>query len=152
MEAAENFYKQVGKVTIRVKREVPAHVANRLQGALWHEAIHLVQSGVSSVEDVDKAVWADPGLRWAARGPHMLFHLGAGQGGMEEFCNRYRDSFHRGWDDLGEVELDKTLARKLAGGVVAEAHGTSVEEAAAERDALIVSMLRATRTLREEKG
>ena len=58
---AEAFYRQVGKVTIRVQREVPGHVANRLQAALWREAIHLVESGVASVEDVDKAVWAGPG-------------------------------------------------------------------------------------------
>ena len=149
LETAERFYKQVGKVTIRVKREVPAHVANRLQAALWREAIHLVQSGVASVEDVDKAVWAGPGLRWAAMGPHMLFHLGAGPGGMEEFCNRYRDSFHRWWEDLGDTELDDGVADQLSAGVVAETHGKSVQEMAAERDALIVSMLKATTGLRE---
>lgn len=149
LEAAEHFYQQVGKVTIRVKREVPAHVANRLQAALWREAIHLVQSGVASVEDVDKAVWAGPGLRWAAMGPHMLFHLGAGSGGMQEFCNRYRESFHRWWDDLGEVELSEDLAHQLAEGVATEAGGRSVEDASAERDALIVSMLKASALLRK---
>ena len=148
-EAAEYFYKQIGKVTIRVKREVPAHVANRLQAALWREAIHLVQSGVASVEDVDKAVWAGPGLRWAAMGPHMLFHLGAGSGGMQEFCKRYRESFHRWWSDLGEVVLDEELAQQLADGVDAEAGGKSVEAASAERDALIVSMLKASATMRK---
>ena len=149
LEAAEHFYQQVGKVTIRVKREVPAHVANRLQAALWREAIHLVQSGIASVEDVDKAVWAGPGLRWAAMGPHMLFHLGAGSGGMQEFCNRYRESFHRWWADLGEVELSADLAHQLAEGVAAEAGGRSVEDASAERDALIVSMLKASALLRK---
>ncbi|MCB2056197.1 MAG: 3-hydroxyacyl-CoA dehydrogenase, partial [Geminicoccaceae bacterium] len=50
---AEDFYRLTGKVTIRVRREVPGHVANRLQAALWREAIHLVKTGVASVEDVD---------------------------------------------------------------------------------------------------
>jgi len=59
----------VGKVTIRVNKEKPGHVANRLQAAVWREAIHLVKEGVASVEDVDTAMWAGPGL--------MLFHLGA---------------------------------------------------------------------------
>ena len=86
-------------------------MANRLQAALWREAISLVQNGVCSVEDVDKATWAGPGLRWAAMGPHMLFHLGAGEGGLLEFCNRYRDSFHRWWEDLDEVQLDDTLVQ-----------------------------------------
>jgi len=151
LEAAEVFYHQVGKVTIRVKREMPGHVANRLQAALWREAIYLVQSGVASVEDVDKAVWAGPGLRWAAMGPHMLFHLGAGPGGMMEFCKRYQDSFHRWWADLGEVELTPHLAKMLTDGIEAEAKGRDVQRISAQRDALIVNMLHSTRGLRDEK-
>ena len=150
MEQAEAFYQQIGKVTIRVKREVTAHVANRLQAALWREAIYLVESGVASVEDVDKAVWAGPGLRWAAMGPHMLFHLGAGAGGLKEFCNRYRDSFHRWWDDMGDAELTPELAESLAEGVEDEAAGKDVQTASAERDALIVAMLRGTQPIRNQ--
>lgn len=148
MELAEAFYELVGKVTIRVKREVPAHVANRLQAALWREAIYLVESGVASVEDVDKAVWAGPGLRWAAEGPHMLFHLGAGAGGLQEFCNRYRDSFHRWWDDLGDVELTPELAEKLMIGAQEEGDGKDIQSLADKRDALITGMLKATMPLR----
>lgn len=148
MELAEAFYELVGKVTIRVKREVPAHVANRLQAALWREAIYLVESGVASVEDVDKAVWAGPGLRWAAEGPHMLFHLGAGAGGLQEFCNRYRDSFHRWWDDLGDVELTPELAEKLMIGAQEEGGDKDIQSLADKRDALITGMLKATMPLR----
>ncbi len=93
LEQAEAFYESVGKVTIRINREVSAHVANRLQAALWKEAIYLVQSGVASVEDVDKAVWAGPGLRWAAMGPHMLFNLGAGKVGCRSFVIAMRIVF-----------------------------------------------------------
>lgn len=148
LEEAEAFYKQVGKVTIRVNREVPAHVSNRLQAALWREAIHLYVTGVASLEDVDKAVWAGPGLRWAAMGPHMLFNLAAGAGGMAEFCNRYGDSFHRWWDDLGEVELTPEVAGKLVDGAKLAMDGRSLEETAGDRDALIVAMLKATKDLR----
>lgn len=150
IEQAEAFYKQVGKVTIRVNREVPAHVANRLQAALWREAIYLVESGVASVEDVDKAVWAGPGLRWAAMGPHMLFHLGAGEGGLKEFCNRYGDSFHRWWENLGDVTLTPKLIETLAQGIEEQACGQDVQTASAERDALIVAMLRSTQAIRDK--
>ena len=145
---AEEFYRAVGKVTIRVRREVPGHVANRLQAALWREAIHLVESGVASVEDVDRAVWAGPGLRWAAMGPHMLFHLGAGEGGLEEFCTRYTASFHRWWADLGDPKLSEDLAASLAAGVNDEASGRSVEDLSADRDALITAMLKANAAIR----
>lgn len=149
LEIAESFYADVGKVTIRVKREVPAHVANRLQAALWREAIYLVESGVASVEDVDKAVWAGPGLRWAAMGPHMLFHLGAGEGGLQEFCSRYEDSFNRWWDDLGDAKLEPTLAAKLMQGVEEEGNGEAIQDLSSQRDALIVGMLKATLPLRK---
>jgi 3-hydroxybutyryl-CoA dehydrogenase len=124
-------------------------VANRLQAALWKEAIHLVESGVASVEDVDKAVWAGPGLRWAAMGPHMLFNLGAGKGGMAEFCDRYSDSFHRWWDDLGQIDLNPSTVEMLVDGLASEAAKQTPEELSEQRDALIVAMLKATTPLRE---
>jgi carnitine 3-dehydrogenase len=148
VEAAERFYGAVGKVTIRVNREVPGHVANRLQAAVWREAIHLVKSGVASVEDVDKAMWAGPGLRWAAMGPTMLFHLGAGEGGLAAFCERYTDSFNRWWDDLGVLHLDPALAETLVAGVTEEANGQSPADLSAHRDALIASIQKAMAPLR----
>ncbi len=147
VDAAETVYADLGKVTIRVHREVPGHVANRLQAALWREAIHLVNEGVASVADIDKAVWAGPGLRWAAMGPTMLFHLAAGAGGMEAFCARYGDSFHRWWDDLGTPRLDPQTAQAIAAGVSKEADGASQAELAKTRDALILAMLTATQKI-----
>ncbi len=148
VEAAERFYESAGKVTIRVNREVPGHVANRLQAAVWREAIHLVKTGVASVEDVDKAMWAGPGLRWAAMGPTMLFHLAAGEGGLAEFCKRYTASFNRWWDDLGVLHLDPDLAQTLVDGVYQEAKGESQSELSQRRDALIAAMQKATAKLR----
>src|SRR5262245_544208 len=142
-ESAERFYRDVGKITIRVQREVPGHVANRLQAALWREALHLVKSGVATVKDVDTAVWAGPGLRWAAMGPTMLFHLAAGPGGISSFCERYSDSFNRWWDDLGKLHFDEALAKQLSDDVARDAGGESPAELSAERDALIVAMQKA---------
>jgi len=148
VEAAERFYEAAGKVTIRVNREVPGHVANRLQAAVWREAIHLVKSGVASVEDVDKAMWAGPGLRWAAMGPTMFFHLGAGEGGLAAFCERYTDSFNRWWDDLGVLHLDPAIFETLVAGVTEEANGQSPADLSARRDALIASIQKAMAPLR----
>lgn len=148
VDAAEKFYAEVGKTTIRVNREVPGHVANRLQAALWREALYLVNEGVASVEDVDRAVWAGPGLRWGAMGPHMLFNLGAGEGGMKAFCERYADSFHRWWDDLGSVQLDAETGATLEAGLAEAAGGQSVSDLSARRDALIAAHLKAVRDLR----
>jgi len=148
VEKAESFYKAVGKVTIRVNREVPGHVANRLQAAVWREAIHMVNTGVASVEDVDTAMWAGPGLRWAVMGPNMLFHLGAGEGGLEEFCERYTDSFNRWWSDLGELQLNPETAEKLVAGVLEESQGVSSAELSDKRDEMLAAILSATNKLR----
>ncbi|MEM6406799.1 MAG: 3-hydroxyacyl-CoA dehydrogenase NAD-binding domain-containing protein [Pseudomonadota bacterium] len=140
LEAAEDFYKSIGKVTIRVQKEVAGHVSNRLQAALWREAIHLVQSGAVSVEDVDKAVWAGPGLRWGAMGPNTIWNLAAGPGGLGEYIERYRDSFHRWWDDLGDPRLDAETTEKLVTGAIEAMGGKSMDEMNAQRDAMLVAM------------
>lgn len=152
IDRAESIYQDLGKITIRIRREVPGHVANRLQAALWREAIHLVTSGVATVEDVDKAVWAGPGLRWAAMGPTMLFSLGAGPGGLAEFCARYAESFHCWWDDLGGARLDAKTASALIEGAGAAMAGRSVEALGAERDALLLAILNSSRTIRAARA
>ena len=149
VEGAERFYEAVGKITIRVNKEKPGHVANRLQAAIWREAISLVMEGVVSVEDVDKAVWAGPGLRWAAMGPTMLFNLGAGEGGLKAFCDHFTDTFNGWWDDLGQVHLNDEVAQALISGVNEEARGQTPAELSAKRDALILAMQKATNSLRD---
>lgn len=142
-EAAAAFYEAVGKTTIRLNREVPGHVANRLQAAVWREAIHLVMSGVASVGDVDKAMSAGPGLRWAVMGPTALFSLGAGPGGLAAFCAHFSDTFNGWWDDLGTPRLDDATVARLVDGAEAAAEGASHAELSARRDAMITAILKA---------
>lgn len=148
VDAARAFYESVGKVTIELRREVPGHVANRLQAALWREAINLVLEGVASVDDVDTAVWAGPGLRWAAMGPTMLFHLGAGEGGLASFCERYAESFNRWWDDLGTPSLTPDVAAMLVDRLADATDGANTDELAHRRDATITALLAAAASVR----
>lgn len=148
VDVADRFYTAVGKVTIRLQKEKNGHVANRLQAALWREAISLVVEGVASVEDVDKAVWAGPGLRWAAMGPTMLFNLGAGPGGLQSFCDHFEGTFNGWWDDLGQVHLNAEVAQTLIQGVHEQSNGKTPSELSADRDALITAMQKATFDLR----
>lgn len=143
VNAARAFYESVGKVTIEVRREVPGHVANRLQAALWREAIHLVNEGVATVDDVDTAVASGPGLRWAVMGPTLLFHLGGDDGGLATFCDRYAESFNRWWDDLGTPHLDEATARRLVDGLGANTE--DIAALAAARDARLAVVIAATR-------
>jgi 3-hydroxybutyryl-CoA dehydrogenase len=143
VDRARAFYESVGKVTIEVRREVPGHVANRLQAALWREAIHLVNEGVASVADVDTAVSSGPGLRWATLGPTQLFHLGADQG-LAQFCEHYADSFNRWWNDLGTPHLDDETVARLVDGLREVTDTTSYDELAARRNALLTAVVAAT--------
>lgn len=140
VSTAEAFYKDIGKVTIRVNKEVPGHVANRLQAAVWREAIHLVQSGVASVGDIDKAMSAGPGLRWAVMGPTTLFSLGAGSGGLAAFCDHFSDTFNGWWEDLGTPQLTPEVSQMLAEGLGEAIGDMSIEKLAALRDSKIVKL------------
>ncbi|MEM3439992.1 MAG: 3-hydroxyacyl-CoA dehydrogenase NAD-binding domain-containing protein [Candidatus Bathyarchaeia archaeon] len=82
VEAARGFMEGLGKVPVVLKRDVPGHLANRLQAAILREAMDLVDRGIATIEDVDKAVRFGPGLRWALMGPFMIFHLAGGEGGL----------------------------------------------------------------------
>ncbi|XDZ66931.1 3-hydroxyacyl-CoA dehydrogenase NAD-binding domain-containing protein [Alphaproteobacteria bacterium LSUCC0684] len=143
LDRAAEFYLSCGKVTIRVNKEVPAHVANRLQAALWREAISLVAEGVASVEDVDKAVTAGPGLRWSVMGPHMLFSLGSGGGGMKTFCERYGPSFRSWWDSMGTPDLTPEVIDLLERGIREEEDGRDFDTLSAERDAKLIASMKA---------
>lgn len=149
LDTTEAFYEAIGKVTIRIRKGMPGHVANRLQAAVWREAVYMAVEGVASVEDIDKAMWAGPGLRWAAMGPTMLFHLGAGDGGLEAFCDHFRETFNGWWDGLGDPRLDEDVIGKLVAGMNEQARGRSPRELSEERDRMLVALQAATRSLRD---
>ena len=148
LEAAEAFYNDIGKVTIRIRKGLPGHVANRLQAAVWREAVHMAVEGVASVEDIDKAMWAGPGLRWAAMGPTMLFHLGAGEGGLRAFCDHFKDTFNGWWDDLGDPRLDEDAIKKLVAGIADQTKGLTTEDLARNRDKMLTALQTAIQNLR----
>lgn len=137
------FYAAVGKHPIRLNKAVPGHLANRLQQALWREAIHLVAEGVASVADVDAAVAYGPGLRWAIMGPTLTFHLGGGAGGMAHFFDHFGGYIETQWRELGSPTLTPALIEQLIDGVTQEAGGRSIPTLAAERDTCLLDILAA---------
>jgi 3-hydroxybutyryl-CoA dehydrogenase len=145
VDQARSFYESVGKVPIEVRREVPGHVANRLQAALWREAISLVNEGVATVEDVDKAVSAGPGLRWAVMGPTQVFNLGGGEQGLGYYLEHFAESYHGWWDDLGDPRFDRATIDRLVSGVRDVVGDTPYAELTARRDAVLTEVIAATR-------
>ena len=142
METAERFYAQMNRVTIRVKREVPGHLANRLTSALFREAVHLVAEGIADVEDIDKAVAYGPGMRWAFMGPHLTYHLGGGQAGYRGYLDHLGPTQEARWKTLGTPELSETVKTKLVDGVARELSGQDEATLIERRDAALVALLR----------
>ena len=143
MEAAMAFYRQVGKHPIRLRREMKGHVANRLQAALWQEAIHLLAEGVADAADIDAAISHGPGLRWALLGPFLNLHLSGGAGGMAHMLAHLGPPTEAMWRDLGHVTLDAATVALVSEAVAAFVATRPMAEMVAERDAVLVGLLRA---------
>lgn len=140
---AMGFYRDIGKHAIRLKKEVRGHVANRLQVALWREAIHLVVEGVVSVADADAAIAYGPGLRWALMGPHLTFHLAGGEGGMAHFMSHIgAGPFQSLMDDLGAPRLTAPVQQTIIEGVTAEAGSRSIADLRKWRDRKLIEILK----------
>ncbi|HYH30570.1 MAG TPA: 3-hydroxyacyl-CoA dehydrogenase NAD-binding domain-containing protein [Pseudonocardia sp.] len=146
VEAAMAFYTAVGKKPVRLRRELPGHLANRLQAALWREAYSLVQSGAASVADVDTAIAHGPGLRWALLGPLATQHLSGGAGGLAHVLAHLGPPTEAIWRDLGEPEMTPELVADLVAGVEEELGGAdpaALAALAARRDAALRVVLAA---------
>ena len=141
IERVDEFYTSLGKRTVRVNKEVPGHVANRLQAALAREVYYLVAEGVVSAADVDTALCWGPGLRWAIMGNLMLNHLGGGPGGIEHFFQQFTGPMTAWWKVLGSPELTPEVQKKLIDGVHAEVGSRSIDELESERDEVLLGLL-----------
>lgn len=143
IDQADAFYTGLGKRTVRVKKEVPGHVANRLQGVLLREIISMVNEGVVSVADADTACAWGPGLRWGIMGPVVLNHLGGGQGGIEHFYAQFEKPLETWWTPLAPLDFTPDVQRKMIDGLYEEIGGKSIEALAKERDTQLVALLKA---------
>ncbi|MFF3510326.1 3-hydroxyacyl-CoA dehydrogenase NAD-binding domain-containing protein [Streptomyces sp. NPDC002573] len=135
------FYTAIGKKPIHLKKELPGHVANRIQAALYREVVHLIGQGVLDVADADDAVSWGPGLRWGVMGPSLLWHLGGGEGGIQHFMDTLMPRMVESWQELGAPEFTPELREKIVSGVLEEAGGRSIDELAARRDAMLFGLL-----------
>lgn len=116
--STREFMEQLGKVPVLQKKEVPGTIGNRLAAALWREAINLVDKGVAELEEVDKAASAGPGIRWAILGPHLSYHLGGGQGGIEHFISHLGPAMEARWRSLAAwTSIPQSAKKKLVEGV-----------------------------------
>jgi carnitine 3-dehydrogenase len=145
---AISFYASIGKKPIHLKKELPGHVANRFQAALYREMLYLIEQGVLSVEDADAAVCYGPGLRWGVMGQSLQWHLGGGAGGINHFMDHLMPPLEGMMKMLGTPNVTSELKQKVIDGVMREAAGRSVDQLAQEENRVLIGLLK----LRAETG
>lgn len=143
VERAMDFYRAVGKRPIEVHQEVPGHVANRLQAALWREAYSLVERGVATVTDIDTAIAEGPGLRWALLGPFINLHLSGGDAGMAHTMAHLGPGMAAWWETMGQPRLTAELVASVVAGVDEELADVDLPRMVRERDDVLVGLLAA---------
>lgn len=144
LDQAVAFYQSIGKRVVRLKKEATGHLVNRLQAALWREAVHAVTDGIADLADVDAAIAYGPGLRWALMGPHLTFHLAGGDGGMTHFIDHLGPVNETAWADLGSPQLDAATTKTLIEGCATATNGMSVDDLRQRRDAQLLALLKNT--------
>src|SRR5690349_15967864 len=130
IQQAISFYASIGKKPIDLTKELPGHVANRLQAALYREMLHLIEQDVLSVEEADAAVSYGPGLRWGVMGQSLQWHVGGGAGGIQHFMAQLMDPLAAMMQTLGNPSVTPELKQTIVDGVTREAAGQPVEELA----------------------
>lgn len=141
IQQALAFYASIGKKPIQLKKELPGHVGNRLQAALYKEIMYLIQHDVLSVEDADVAVSYGPGPRWGVMGPSLQWHLGGGAGGIKHFMEHLMDPLATMIKGLAAPDITPELKQTIVEGVLREAGKRSVSELAQGENEILIGLL-----------
>jgi carnitine 3-dehydrogenase len=135
------FYAAVGKRPLQLDRELPGFVGNRLQEAMWREALHMVAAGEATVEEIDESIAYGPGLRWALMGPCLTFHLAGGSQGMAHMLDHFGAALLEPWTRLDAPPLTAELRQRMIDGCAREAAGRSVAELERLRDDFLAELI-----------
>lgn len=143
VETLRGWLRALGRIPVTLKREVPGNAVGRIAAAVWRECIDLVLTGVVDVDDIDRAVSLGPGLGWAAAGPHLTYHLGAGEGGVKTFLDQLLRAFEGWWGSLAQWDrLEPEQVRALTA-LIEKAYGENIDALGEARDRRLAAMLRA---------
>ena len=137
---ANKFYKSISMNPIILKKELPGYLSDRLQEALWREALHIVNEGYATTKDLDRAVEDGPGLRWSLMGTFLTFHLAGGKAGMKHMLEQFGPALKLPWTKLKAPKLSKKLSSRVIIGTRKQAKGKSVEKLSKIRDEYLVKL------------
>lgn len=147
---AADFYRHTGKAPLVMTKEVPGFVATRLQEAVWREALHMVDNGEATVEQIDMAMVNGPGPRWAFMGPCMTFHVGGGEGGMAYCLDQFGPALKLPWTRLEAPELTPELRARMVDGCEEMAAGRDFAALSKEQTASLVAIAKALKSINKQ--
>ena len=140
LNKANKFYKSISMNPIMVKKELPGYLADRLQEALWREALHIINEGYATTKDLDRAIEDGPGLRWSLMGTFLTFHLAGGKAGMKHMLKQFGPALKLPWTKLKAPKLSKKLSTRVIKGTKQQAKGKSVSAISNIRDEYLVNL------------
>ena len=140
IDAAAKYFTYIGMHPLHVRREVPGHLTDRLQEALWREILHLVNDGVATTGELDESIIYGPGLRWAAMGTNLIYHLAGGESGMRHMLAQFGPCLKWPWTKLEAPELTEELIDRMVEGTERQAAGRSIRELERLRDDYLVAI------------
>ena len=142
LKKAKSFYESISMNPIMLKKELPGFLSDRLQEALWREALHIVNEGYASTEDLDRAIEDGPGMRWSLMGTFLTFHLAGGNAGMKHMLEQFGPALKLPWTKLKAPKLSKKLSSRVILGTRLQAKGKSVASIAKIRDEYLLNLLK----------
>ncbi len=151
-ETLHQWLRQLGRIPITLKREIPGNAVGRIAAAVWRECIDLVLAGVIDVDDIDRAVSLGPGLGWAAAGPHLTYHLGAGDGGVTLFLQQLLQSFETWWGSLAQWNKLEPEQVKALTAQIEKAYGAKVDVLRQARDRRLAGILKGMDSARKSQA
>ena len=140
IEAGKVFYTYIGMHALKVRNEIPGHLTDRLQEALWREILHLVNDGIATTRELDESIIYGPGLRWAGMGTNQIYHLAGGEAGMRHMLAQFGPCLKWPWTKLEAPELTDQLIDRMVEGTSEQAAGRSIRELERLRDDYLVAI------------
>ena len=140
LKKAYKFYKSISMNPIMIKKELPGYLSDRLQEALWREALHIVNEGYASTKELDRAIEDGPGMRWSLMGTFLTFHLAGGNAGMKHMLEQFGPALKLPWTKLKAPKLSNKLSNRVIAGTKKQARGKSVAEISKVRDEYLLNL------------
>ena len=142
LNKAKKFYKSISMNPIMVKKELPGYLSDRLQEALWREALHIINEGYATTEDLDRAIEDGPGMRYSLMGTFLTFHLAGGKAGMKHMLKQFGPTLKLPWTKLKAPKLTKKLSARIIKGTKQQSKGKSIASLSNIRDEYLVNLLK----------